>query len=183
MPIVRRLLRYLAHLSAGRLVLWCYFIWWGVVLVRYFDPSPALWLTSAGLSLIIGTALLINTTASGTRRVSLEPWPTFRLFLTPFCVSSFSALVKGRGFFLIFSPRAADLLIALALCAGLWAAAAAARAPSRDVPTPPGDDDPDGVAAGTTTPAFHGATPTPLATPRSGGTGSAAAPPPPERAS
>src|SRR5687768_18140294 len=94
-----RLIDYLANLSAGRFVLWCYFIWWAVVLVRYFDPRPAIWLTSLGLSVIIGVALLINTTASGSARVRLEPWPTFRLFLTPFCVSSFAALVKDRGFF------------------------------------------------------------------------------------
>src|SRR5438270_8262406 len=107
---MNRLLKYLRSMSAGRLILWCYFIWYLVVLVRYFDPSPSLWLTSLGLSLIIGVALLINTTASGTRRVRLEPWPTFRLFLTPFCVSSFSALVKGHGFFLIFSPRSNELV-------------------------------------------------------------------------
>ena len=127
MPIVRRLLRYLAHLSAGRLVLWCYFIWWLVVLVDYFDPSLQLWLTSLGLSLIIGTALLINTTASGARRVSLEPWPTFRLFLTPFCVSSFAALVKGKGFVLIFSPNRGEMVVALGLCGFLWVAAAVAK--------------------------------------------------------
>jgi hypothetical protein len=122
-----RLVDYLANLSAGRLVLWCYFIWWAVVLVRYFDPRPAIWLTSLGLSVIIGFALLINTTASGTNRVRLEPWPTFRLFLTPFCVSSFAALVKDRGFFLIFSPRWGEMAVAGGLCAGLGAAALLAR--------------------------------------------------------
>jgi hypothetical protein len=90
-------LRYLAGLSRGRFVLWCYFIWWIVVLVRYFDASPQIWLTSLGLSFIIGAALYINTTSSGRTASKLEPWPTFRLFLTPFCVSSFAALVKGRG--------------------------------------------------------------------------------------
>ncbi len=35
---------YLSGLSAGRFALWCYFIWWAVVLVRYFDPNPLLWL-------------------------------------------------------------------------------------------------------------------------------------------
>src|SRR5439155_3855025 len=85
--------RYLANLSAGRYVLWCYFIWWSVVLVRYFDPSLRLWATSLGLSVIVGLALFINATVPGTRRVRLEPWPTFRLFLIPFCVSSFAALV------------------------------------------------------------------------------------------
>src|SRR2546421_2821743 len=84
-------------------------------------------LTSLGLSVIIGAALLINTTASGTRRVQLEPWPTFRLFLTPFCVSSFSALVKGRHFFLIFSPRLGELVAWAALCTLLCAAVAGAK--------------------------------------------------------
>jgi hypothetical protein len=121
------LLRYLAGLSAGRLVLWCYFIWYLVVVVRYFDASPWLWLTSLGLSLIIGTALLINTTRSGSQRVRLEPWPTFRLFLIPFCVSSFSALVKSRGFIAIFSPHWGELATAIGLCAALCAAAVWAR--------------------------------------------------------
>jgi hypothetical protein len=112
-------LRYLAGLSRGRFFLWCYFIWWTVVLVRYFDPSPQIWLTSLGLSVIIGVALYINTTASGTSRVKLEPWPTFRLFLTPFCVSSFAALVKGQGFVLIFSPRWQEMVVAAGACATL----------------------------------------------------------------
>src|SRR5882724_9677981 len=99
------LIRYLRNLSAGRLILWCYFIWYLVVLVRYFDRSWQIWLTAVGLSLIIGTALLINTTVSGTTRVKLEPWPTFRLFVTPFCVSSFSMLIKDRKFILIFSTN------------------------------------------------------------------------------
>lgn len=121
------IIRYLANLSAGRFVLWCYLFWWIVVLVRYFDPNPRLWLTSVGLSLIIGVALFINTTASGRSRVRLEPWPTFRLFVTPFCVSSFSALVKDRGFILIFSPRWMDLVIGVALCALLGAAMIGAK--------------------------------------------------------
>src|ERR1700734_1752754 len=103
--MVQKLRHYLATLSTGRLILWFYLIWYGVVLVRYFDPHPGLWLASLGLSAIIGTALLINTTVSGSKRVRLEGWTIFRLYLTPFCVSSFAALVKGEGFFLVFSPR------------------------------------------------------------------------------
>jgi hypothetical protein len=114
-----RLWGYLAGLSAGRFILWCYFIWWMVVLVRYFDPNPHLWMTSLGLSVIIGAALFINTSWSGRTRVRLEPWPTFRLFLTPFCVSSFAALVKGQGFILIFSPRWQELALAAGGCAAL----------------------------------------------------------------
>ena len=108
--------RYLSNLSIGRLILWCYFLWYLVVLVRYFDPSPRLWLTSLGLSGIIGFALYLSTTA-GTNQVKLQFWPTFRLFLMPFCVSSFAALVKGHGFVLIFSPEPVETMAALGLCA------------------------------------------------------------------
>lgn len=113
------LIRYLAGLSTGRLILWCYFIWYLVVLVRYFDSSLRLWLTSLGLSAIIGLALYISTVAAGTNKVKLEFWQTFRLFLMPFCVSSFAALVKGKGFVLIFSPDLADIGLAVGLCAAL----------------------------------------------------------------
>lgn len=105
-------------MTVGRFILWGYFLWWIVVLIRYFDPSPLLWLTSLGLSGIIGAALYINTSFSGKTRVQLEAWPKFRLFLTPFCVSSFAALVKGRGFVLIFSPDWREVVGWL----GAWAA-------------------------------------------------------------
>jgi hypothetical protein len=121
------LIRYLRNLTRGRLILWCYFIWYLVVLVRYFDPNPQLWLTSFGLSLIIGFALYVNTTHSGPVRVRLGFWPTVRLFMMPFCVSSFAALVKGRGFILIFSPRAWEIAAAVGLCAALWLARELAR--------------------------------------------------------
>ncbi len=121
------LIRYLGNLSRGRLILWCYFIWYLVVLVRYFDPSPRLWLTSLGLSLIIGFALYVNTTVAGTRQLSLESWQVFRLFLTPFCVSSFAALVKGQGFILVFSPKPGEVLAAAVLCAALCGIAAIAK--------------------------------------------------------
>ncbi len=113
--------RYLRALSRGRLILWCYFIWYVVVLVRYFDPAPGLWMTSVGLSVIIGLALYLSTAGSGTTKVKLDRWQTFRLFLMPFCVSSFAALVKGKDFVLVFSPRPRENLIALAFCAGLCA--------------------------------------------------------------
>ena len=111
--------RYLATLSAGRLILWCYFIWYAVVLVRYFDPAPRLWLTSLGLSGIIGFALYLSTAGSGTTKVKFDRWQLFRLFLMPFCVSSFAALVKDKGFILIFSPKPGENLLAVALCAAL----------------------------------------------------------------
>ena len=111
-------MKYLANLTAGRIILWCYFIWYANVLARYFDPSPWLWLTSVGLSVIIGTALVISATSGSRGTTKLEGWQTFRLFLMPFCVSSFAALVKGRGFILVFPPTLRENLIAGGMCAG-----------------------------------------------------------------
>ena len=113
------LIRYLRNLSGGRLILWCYLLWYCVVLIRYFDPNPRLWLTSLGLSVIIGFALYVSTTSAGNQKLTLEPWQIVRLFLMPFCVSSFAALVKGRGFILIFSPDPGEILTAVALCVAL----------------------------------------------------------------
>jgi hypothetical protein len=118
--------RYLAGISAGRFILWCYFIYWVVIVVRYFEPSLQIWLTSVALSAIIGFALYVNTTRSGASRVRLGWWPTFRLFLTPFCVSSFSALVKGKDY-----PRLFEAALAAAACIALamsiWVARRASR--------------------------------------------------------
>jgi len=109
-------LDYFRKLDCPRAILWCYAIWYVVVLVRYFDANPQIWLTSLGLSGIIGCALLLSTRAA-MKGAPLAPWGVFRLFLMPFCVSSFSALVKGRGFFLVFSPKWKETVTATALCA------------------------------------------------------------------
>jgi hypothetical protein len=99
-----RLLRYFAGLTVGRVVLWCYAVWYVVNITLRFDPRPRIWITSLGLSGIIGIALLLSTRASATGTTKLDGWQTFRLFLMPFCVSSFAALVKEAGYFLIFPP-------------------------------------------------------------------------------
>jgi hypothetical protein len=111
---MKALAGYFANLTAGRIILWCYLIWYLVVLVRYFDPSLRIWLTSVGLSAIVGTGLYISSTAHGNR---LACWQIIRLYLMPFFVSSFSALVKGKNFILIFSPNPREILLALGLCA------------------------------------------------------------------
>jgi hypothetical protein len=115
------MLRYLRNLDGGGLILWCYFAWWLVVVVRYWDPSPQLWLTSLGISAIVGFALMVNALRAMGRGSRLPFWPAFRLFAMPFCVSSFAALVKGRGFFLVFSPDPWEVGGAAGLCALLWA--------------------------------------------------------------
>jgi hypothetical protein len=107
---------YIRKLSASRIVLWCYFIWYAVMVAFYFDPAPGIWITSLGISALIGVALILNA-ATSRNRAKPDRWQLFRLFLIPFCVSSFSTLVKGHGFFLIFSPNLAETGLALALCA------------------------------------------------------------------
>jgi hypothetical protein len=118
--------RYVASLTRGRLILWCYLVWYLTKLFRHFDPNPRLWFTSLGIAAIIGVALHISTTA-GTETRRLEFWPAARLFIMPFCVSSFAALVKDKGFILIFPPSLRENLIAAGLCTGLWIAVATVK--------------------------------------------------------
>lgn len=111
------LLRYLQHLSTGRIILWCYFIWWVLNVIHHFDPTPRLWLTSLGLSGIIGAALIISTRPASAVRTKMDPWVMFRLFLMPFCVSSFAALVKDAGYVLVFPPSWRENAIGVGLIA------------------------------------------------------------------
>jgi hypothetical protein len=108
-------LQYLSQLKPGMTTLWCYLIWYSVTVVAHFDASPRIWLSSLGISAIVGFALLLS--VRGESAVSLGRWQTFRLFLMPFCVSSFSALIKGQGYFLVLPARASELYLSLALCA------------------------------------------------------------------
>jgi hypothetical protein len=102
--LLTRLVGYFARLTTGRVILWCYAIWYIVNVAYRFDPRLNIWLTSIGLSGIIGFALLISTRSSSNGTTELDGWQIFRLFLMPFCVSSFAALVKGAGYVLIFPP-------------------------------------------------------------------------------
>ncbi len=108
-------LRYLGFLRWPKVILWCYLCWYVGMVSRHFDPAPRLWLTSLGISGLIGLALILSTATTGS---TLDGWTRFRLFLMPFCVSSYSALIKDQGFVLLFSPAWADNFFCLALCAG-----------------------------------------------------------------
>jgi hypothetical protein len=121
------LLRYFGGLRASQRVLWCYLLWYLFVAVRYFEADPKLWLSSLGISAIIGTALYLSTARAGRTRVRLERWQIARLYLMPFCVSSFAALIKGRGFILVFHPSARDNLLAASACALFIAGSLALR--------------------------------------------------------
>lgn len=108
--------RYFADLGPGRIVLWCYLIWYLVTVWNYFDPAPAIWLNALGISAVIGTGLVLSVSACGS--FELRRWPTMRLFLMPFCVSSFSSLIKGHGFVVVLPPRLDECAVAAGLCAG-----------------------------------------------------------------
>ncbi len=122
------LLRYFANLSVGRVVLWCYAVWYAVNVALHFDARPRLWLTSLGLSGIIGVALLLSTRTPG---VKTDGWMTFRLFLMPFCVSSFAALVKDAGYILIFPPTLRENEIGFGAVAAFLAIVTVLRNASR----------------------------------------------------
>jgi hypothetical protein len=109
------LIRYLQNLSTGRIILWCYFIWWSVCIIHHFDASPRIWVTSLGLSGIIGAALILSTRSSSGSATKMDPWVVFRLFLMPFCVSSFAALVKDVGYVLVFPPSLRENAIGASL--------------------------------------------------------------------
>lgn len=108
------MLSYFARLAPGKIALWCYLIWYAITVIRYFDPSLTIWLNSIGISVVIGIALLLSVNGSSARA---DRWQTFRLFMMPFGVSSFAALIKDQGFILIFPPTIAENVLALGACA------------------------------------------------------------------
>jgi hypothetical protein len=108
------MIRYLANLKTGRIALWCYLIWYSVVVIRHFDPTPRLWLNSLGICIVIGIALSLSVDRTPNQR--RDPWQTLRLFMMPFGVSSFSALIKGQGFVLIFPPDLRELALLISCC-------------------------------------------------------------------
>jgi hypothetical protein len=107
--------RYLAHLSPGKIVLWCFLLWYLATVIHHFDATPAIWLNALGISVIIGIALYLSVVEPG--KPPPDRWTVVRLFLMPFCVSSFSQLIKGKGFVLVFPPSVHENLISLAACA------------------------------------------------------------------
>ena len=110
----KNIIDYLSRLPNGKLVLWCYLLWYINTLFHHFDPSPQIWMNSVGISALIGIALILS--VGGKLTGSADKWQTFRLFAMPFCVSSFSSLIKGQGFFLIIPPAITELAISLGLC-------------------------------------------------------------------
>lgn len=104
-------IEYILKMKTPKIVLWCYLIWYFSVISIYFEPSLKLWASSLGISLIIGFALILSTKQQG---VNQDIWIKIRLFLFPFCVSSYSATIKGQDFILLF-PNNRNHLITCAI--------------------------------------------------------------------
>ena len=124
---MNRVATYVGGLTNGRIVLWSYLIWYLVTVASHFDASPGLWLTSLGLSAIIGVALWISTRSSSAGTTELDRWQIVRLFVMPFCVSSFAALVKDAGYRLVFPPTLALNAVGFGLIAVFVASVLALR--------------------------------------------------------
>ncbi|EGK83963.1 hypothetical protein D0A34_07830 [Microcoleus vaginatus PCC 9802] len=105
--------QYLYEIKLDKAILWCYLIWYVVVVCFHFDTSLKIWINSLGISVVIGTGLMLSVSSSKGKR---DHWQTFRLYLMPFCVSSFSALIKEQGFIVFISPNLKETIVSVSCC-------------------------------------------------------------------
>ncbi|MBI4784406.1 MAG: hypothetical protein HY785_24260 [Oscillatoriophycideae cyanobacterium NC_groundwater_1537_Pr4_S-0.65um_50_18] len=113
---MKGLIQYLYQIKLDKAILWCYLIWYSTIVYFYFDPALKIWINAIGISAVIGTGLLLSVSSGAAEK---NHWQTFRLYLMPFCVSSFSSLIKDRGFFVFLSPKTSET-IASTLCCALF---------------------------------------------------------------
>lgn len=52
-------MRYFANLSAGKIVLWCFLLWYLATVIHHFDATPAIWLNAFGISALIACAAFV----------------------------------------------------------------------------------------------------------------------------
>ena len=107
------LIQYLAEIKLDKAILWCYLIWYVTVVCFHFDPSVKIWVNSIGISAVIGTGLMLSVSSSKREK---DRWQALRLYLMPFCVSSFSALIKEQGFLLFISPNIKETIVSVSCC-------------------------------------------------------------------
>jgi hypothetical protein len=107
------LIQYLYEIKLDKAILWCYLIWYVIVVCFHFDPSVKIWINSIGISAVIGTGLMLSVSSSKGER---DRWQAFRLYLMPFCVSSFSALIKEEGFIVFISPNIKETIVSVSCC-------------------------------------------------------------------
>lgn len=111
--MIAKLLNYFKNIRTKQTVLWCYLVWYATIISLYFEASIKLWASSIGISAIIGFALMLSTNQQGANQ---NIWGKIRLFLFPFCVSSYSATIKDSGFILLFPSNLLHLSISIINC-------------------------------------------------------------------
>ncbi len=111
---MKQVIQYFCQIKYPKLILWLYLIWYLVMVGFYFDPTPKIWINALGISVVIGTALILSVFSGKPK--NLEYWQIFRLYLMPFCVSSFSSLIKDQGFIIILSPKPVETVAAILYC-------------------------------------------------------------------
>jgi len=110
---MKGLIQYLYEIKLDKAILWCYLIWYFTVVCFHFEPSVKIWINSIGISVVIGTGLMLSVSSSEGKR---DRWQAFRLYLMPFCVSSFSALIKEQGFIVFISPNIKETIVSVSGC-------------------------------------------------------------------
>ena len=118
MFLLRTLNQYLRDLKPDKIILWCYLIWYIVTVYYHFDPNLKLWLNSLGISAVIGTGLILSVSRQPLTKI--DYWQVFRLYAMPFCVSSFSSLIKDQGFLVFIAPKFQEVMTALSSCLTFW---------------------------------------------------------------
>ena len=119
---MKGLLKYFCDIKLDKSILWCYLIWYIVIVIFYFDPSLKIWINSLGISAVIGMGLVLSVSSGKNNR--WDYWQVFRLYLMPFCVSSFAALIKDQGFIVFISSKLIENAIAVLACITFLAAIA-----------------------------------------------------------
>lgn len=108
------MIRYFSTIDYPKRILWCYLVWYIAIVIQYFEPHFSMWISSIGIAVLIGFALNLATSQKGQIR---DKWVILRLYIFPFCVSSYSALIKDKGFFLLFPTEFKPITIAVSSCA------------------------------------------------------------------
>ena len=63
------LIQYLYEIKLDKAILWCYLIWYVIVVCFHFDPSVKIWINSVGISAVIGTGLMLSVSSSKGERL------------------------------------------------------------------------------------------------------------------
>ncbi|MEM9337924.1 MAG: hypothetical protein AAGA66_04295 [Bacteroidota bacterium] len=87
-----------------------YSSWYLFVVITNFDYQLQLWINAVVIAVFVGIALNASVEYSNFSRMNV------RLFIIPFAVSSYTGIVRGNDFFLIFPPDPVESVFGLICC-------------------------------------------------------------------